>query len=262
MSVIQKPVLLVLSAALAAAFLVGCGAGPSPSGASDAIAAEADGGARPLVPASTPSTEPVQSFSAVDQATWQVTEADGYKTTGTLARENPARIDDVAVHDDLIDRTAIAETCESFDGETDALVPVYLSLKNDTAGFSNSAQVAFTLDSSYRSSNIPPTMDVIAGYSDGPECVTMGWMTAGGDDQAWVFSCELEPGKKCSGYNYVILKDYFTPANPDGDFAVFDGARFFARVANDLGDEVTAKGMGARADRLLVDIPLNGLPLS
>jgi hypothetical protein len=67
-----------------------------------------------------------------------------------------------------------------------------------------------------------------------------------GSGSSWGHTCtKLEPNQSCAGYAYIVLADYFTPSNPNGNPSVLQAAQLYViqDVAPGFIDTMTGPGI-------------------
>jgi hypothetical protein len=101
------------------------------------------------------------------------------------------------------------------DAERDAFVPVRITVRNTTDGFSLSPSVTLRLNNVESRFDATVRVDAANDFSDGPQCDAL---TDGSiDDGTGVGFGDLAPEGEDSHDSLLVLHDYYTPAYPDGD---------------------------------------------
>jgi hypothetical protein len=114
--------------------------------------------------------------------------------------------------------TEIGAIC-TFNPQTDGLIPIVITMKNTTAGFTQTLNASTTLPI-----GDADTINAAVNYAAGPNCESMT-NDAAIDTADWSVGCDdLAPDTSCTTYGYIILSNYYTPSDPNGDPSVFAAA--------------------------------------
>jgi hypothetical protein len=151
-------------------------------------------------------------------ATWTITGSDdqGYSAQVTIAADDPVKIGDVTASSGA----PVASAC-SPDPETDALIPVSIEETNQSGSFSSI--LGFTLrsgSSGFGNEGVRLASDV--SFTSGTECIDP---SAAGDDKIYgvQWNDPIAPGAMASDTFYLVVYNYYSPANPSGDTASLQG---------------------------------------
>jgi hypothetical protein len=182
---------------------------------------------------SPPTTEaagfvPTHSIAVTPENNLNTSGSGGYTSTGEFKWSAPVSLADAPLLPGFISSAEVAAVCDNFDPQTDALIPISLTMTNTTENFTQTLDVNTTLAVNAAGS---PTvaneeLDVIANYAAGPACDPMTNNADEGDAaNYWDFTCSDMPADTpCTESAYVILPNYFSPANPAGDPSVLAAA--------------------------------------
>ena len=139
------------------------------------------------------------------------------------------------------------------------MLPARLTLTNTTSGFSQDVSTFFELQESF-ASNALSDLEVVSGYTAGPQCEDIGGTDGSGSD--WTVDCQLQAQASCSNYSYLLLKNYYSPNNPAGDTKALAASFFSVEHRHDIRLRVDRACFRARwqvePDKYHVDIPLAG----
>jgi hypothetical protein len=262
----SKTVLTVVGCVLAGA-LSGCGSSGPPSSA-----ARNTGQAGATVQASsqTSTSQTAASFNAAKTWTWDTKNTDSYTGHYELAIEAPVGADSVPVLVGFSQRSDISGACSDFNVQTDALLPIQLTLTNTTGGFSREVAAFFSL-AEYTEREIreevpygPKDVEVVSGYSQGAECKEIQRHESTNDQSSWAVSCQLQPNASCTTYGYLVLKNYYSPSAPQGNSSALSAVNLDVSTTTSTSEETfthaTGPGVGLPPSDpgLAMEIPLSG----
>lgn len=200
----------LLGLVIAAGSLVGCGSGgsggqstqPAPTTFRDEGTGTASGVAAPG--GSTPTSPPQRASDITLPNAWDIviTDQSGYRFDVKLeVADQTVKVG--TRHGELV----AGETCE-LDSRKDALIPARVTLTNSTPGFSAK------LTSRFYFLAFPDAAEL--GYSE-PSCVVRD------NGQGGLFSIgvsrELATGESVPINIFIVVRDYYTPASPNGNLA-------------------------------------------
>ena len=216
----------------------------------------------------TPTTPNSSSFAVQYRWSWEFDDGNGYLASGSLSTGSIAHLRDVPLLSGFTSRTDITADCSTFDPTTDGVIPVQVLLSNSTpnfpSGVSDDIYLDYTDDYFYKDLQVS-TSDV--GGGTGGSCVNIAsWenqSTNGGvEGGPWTVSSSgnLAAGATTPPINaYLIISNYYTPNNPDGDPSVLASAVLALRPAS-LNPYVSFNGPGYQQGDSLHEglMPLNG----
>lgn len=124
--------------------------------------------------------------------------------------------------------------CGDIDEQRDGVMPARVQLTNTSpGGFKQDLSLRLYQTGEYASGG-PGTMKVAAVYGDGTRCDTIAPSTdygIGYEGEPWGMSWQdVEPGKPYPTEAYLIIADYFTPAEPNGSSEVLNDAQLILIV--------------------------------
>ncbi len=153
---------------------------------------------------------------------WQTETELGYQEKLALTVEPLVSGEELADHP--YGRCGIGDTsCEEvvagvgcgFDPTRDAAIPLRLFIENATDGQPLALEARFTLGIAGSADDLTTTAYLEANYTAGPEC-SDPVSTYGPAEISLKFEDPTEPGGTVRSSYFVILKDYFSPRNPNG----------------------------------------------
>lgn len=224
---------IALAAAAALGLFAGCGSGSSgdatPEATTEAVVTEAATAVEP---------EPDAGFTPTRTYEWRLANASGNaaRVRVDLGEIVPAG-DSAQLPSQFLEYTAACDT----DPQRDAFLPLSLTATNTTPGFDTDLTVRLLIQ--YLDGQYSIRVPVLAAttFSDGSSCGD-----AGGTDQqlAGVELGTVAPEESRDHQWLLVLKDYYSPANPSGDDAALARAAITVGVpslanANDLFPRTT-----------------------
>ena len=143
-------------------------------------------------------------------------DASGYTYSGSISAGSIRRYQDNLMTGN-IGSTALGSTDCTLSSSTDAMFPVQIKLTNTTHGFSYDVSGNFQFNSS-----TPPKPLNVGEYR-------VYYVSEGHCDAIWARpTCsQLAPGASCLTSLYVVLKNYYDPAHPDGNTPLGVGDIFY-----------------------------------
>ena len=199
----------------------------------------------------TTTTVPVAAY--VHSWNWTVDLQSGYKFSGVIEAALPEHISDARAVAPGVDAQSIISSC-SPNPESDAVVPLYGTVVNNTPNFSTSIEFELGL-------SILSSWDRNPGYQDvatSSGCIQMG--DGGVGVGAWATSsANLGPNSFAEYYGYLIIPNYYTPAAPNGSQSVFaqDAIDIQQVVSGESITSMTVTGPGVPTASS--PIPLDGI---
>lgn len=142
----------------------------------------------------------------------------------------------------------IGSTC-GFNPDTDALVPLTLIVKNDTADDSVQLLSSFTISPYGTAETV--SIDVAADFADGVECISGSDESPNTISVSTVWDFPADPGERASGAFFVVLHDYYSPSFPSGNSGDLEHYRISGVEYRHLYDPVVTLTN-------LVDVTLSG----
>lgn len=255
----RRRVLAVLAILLAlTVVLAGCGSVNTPTEPTTSPSSSVQPSASTSPPPARSSAP--RSFTATKTWTWESKNPTGYTAHYAFSVGSPVKLHSAPIMPGFTQQSDISGACSDFSPQTDAVLPARLTLTNTTSGFSQDVSTFFELQESF-ASNALSDLEVVSGYTAGPQCEDIGGTDGSGSD--WTVDCQLQAQASCSNYSYLLLKNYYSPNNPAGD------TKALAAVLLSVEDTTTtsgyvsivrASGPGAQVepDKYRVDIPLAG----
>jgi len=170
------------------------------------------------IAAYSPRPKPIGGHSVfVRTWSWTAATTDGYKYSGSFSDGNPVHAAD-APQLPGVDAADLFANC-NVDSQTDAVIPISVTLTDDTPGFTTSLQFAM-----WMASLTEPELDVGAMLSNGPQCVQMAWDNEGSGSWNVEWPSQFTDGQGVQLDAYVIIPNYYSPANPNGSTTAFAAA--------------------------------------
>ncbi len=210
----------------------------------------------PMASTTTTTTKPNHSFHPVRSWTWTAHNLNGYKYSSTLMAGNPVTAANMPLLPDFASLTSVTQSC-GFNATTDALVPVEVTLTNATPSFTTDVEDDFYLPSDELDDQSAERLSVVASYASGVLCRTLQPFNYY-EPSMWSENCsQLAPQASCTGYGYVVLKNYFSPNHPSGDPAVLQGAQLYVQQGSAI-DSMEGSGTLFAQTKGATVIPLSG----
>ncbi|MFT3855857.1 MAG: hypothetical protein QM733_24490 [Ilumatobacteraceae bacterium] len=181
---------------------------------------------------------------------------DGYRTGGQLELGPIAKAAAAPPMGQFTDPVSdLAANCPGFDSNTDGVMPASIRLTNQTAGFSAKLSNTSYKAAPQGSSGVSPDVLVMRAYSSGIDCSEL--VTASGaffsNGEGWGLSFDEPTAPAATSgphVGYVIVRNYFTPANPSGNQSLLGqtGLALAGAMRNDHATLVSLDGPGAIRD--------------
>jgi hypothetical protein len=166
--------------------------------------------------------------------TFKATNTSGYSMTGRLSVGKPRHYKDNLSNGDIVTGT----TC-SADTQTDAAIPMSLSVTNTTSNFSTYIGATVTGLGTLKNPGTNGTTDSVlkweGEYSSGPQCETPG---SGGTDPGTSIGVNstdtTAPNGAVAIDGFFIITNYYSPNDPGGNSALLSDAELSMTTAQDV----------------------------
>lgn len=231
------------STLLCASALTACGKGEAGPPASPTA----------VPPTSTPWPTPTPTMTMEEEfparATWKLRNQAGYSYDMTIALADKVRVptDQPLTH--RLDRDLVLGTGCVAEPQFDIVIPGYMSAKATTVGFDTVVRMRAGFSASGYSANsreysgrgVPPSSDdyriqVEQNFSSGPNCE--GFATRGDNTGFGVqWETPASSGTVLTSEFFIIVKDYFSPATPNGDYWLLDWIVISPQSGGDYDDQ-------------------------
>lgn len=222
--------------------------------------------------ATTPASASVTGLDYTDSGyVWQYSNELGYSYDMEIAVGAPLNdVSSLTADDDL---TQVGSVCASdYDPTTDVIIPVRWTATATTSGYDTTIAMRMQIElapSEYTGSAVAPQtgderIEAERYFSSGNSCEAMSSTGNGGlygTDISVEWSEPLSEGQTVTDYFDLIVKDYYTPAAPDGDAAFLDAVAMRPSVGGDRSDlqsEYNGDGRGIWAGDSLHGVTLAG----
>lgn len=159
--------------------------------------------------------------AALAARTWTMSDSQGYGFTASLAVDAPTTSASGTIGNTLTDdgySFELGDAC-GFDPAVDVAVPVKMTVTATTQGFDTDISALITIAQSGRVST-PHEVVVEAYFTEGPECKTPTYGSTILDGVHWAEP--MATGASGGHQFYVIIRQWKTPATPNGDVAFLD----------------------------------------
>lgn len=185
---------------------------------------------------------------------WHYTNQNGYGYDLSIAMGAAEHYVPGMVLSDAQDRK-IGSSC-SIDPRTDAVIPVRLTVTATTSQFDTTVSVRTILTAvssasstskvDYHGAGTAPKRDddrvsVEKYYAGGPECAQMSSVNTWGSGQPKAITVKwekpLSPGDSISHRFVIVIKDYYSPATPEGDSAYLEAVGLRPMMGGDMSDQ-------------------------
>jgi hypothetical protein len=158
----------------------------------------------------TTTVAPLQAEQLNDTYNFTETEVGGYTFSGWLSLGAPE-----VFQNGITEGNLTAGSACSINPQTDAVVPGFLTVNNTTQNFSAIGGVELQWSSG-------AIGGVEVGYTGGAQCE--GEDSGGGSNSFGIESTDAEPdGQGASGDFFIVIPDYYSPANPHGNTSLLVG---------------------------------------
>lgn len=191
-------------------------------------------------PAPTPTPTPTMDEKYPHQATWRFRNQSGYSYEMTIMLGEPMRFPESGSlrHPDSWD-FLLEDVC-SVDPQFDVVIPAYWVAEATTTGFATpiSMRAIFASEGTgnrtngdYTGRGVAPyrgdsRLRVAQNFSDGPKCSTFSstdyWGYGGSSGFSVQWSDPFPHGRSAWHPFFIVVKDYYSPATPQGDKALLD----------------------------------------
>lgn len=194
--------------------------------------AEAEEAEAELTPAPEPVTPPASTLDA--SASWSFRNQAGYSYDMTISLGEPVRFEPDSSQTHPRSSDSMYGSACTIDPESDIIIPAEWTATATTQGFDTEVKMSAIISDTgegYQGSGIAPNREdgrvsIEQYFSDGPNCADFSSTNLWGYAQAGGFGVSfLEPmttGKTSRHAFIIVVRDYFTPATPDGDTALLD----------------------------------------
>ncbi len=198
-------------------------------GTADPVPSEAATPAATLTPTPTPTTPPVP---VVAGATWTFANQSGYSYRMSFTVGTPGRYRKDETHP--ASSTAVYGSACSINAATDLVIPVTWSATATTSGYKTQIAMRALISKTgiaYTGAGIAPfdgdnRVLIEQYFSSGPVCDTESstniWGYGHSDGFGVQFNDPIAEGGRAQAAFTIIVKNYFTPATPQGDTVLLD----------------------------------------
>jgi type II secretory pathway pseudopilin PulG len=153
--------------------------------------------------------------------TWTMSDSQGYGFTATLSIDAPTTTASGTIGNTLTESGysyELGDAC-GFDPAVDIAIPITMKVTATTQGFDTIISALVTISQSGRVST-PHEIAVEAYYSEGPQCKTPTYGSTILNGVQW--ADPMETGASGNHEFFVIIRQWKTPATPNGDTAFLD----------------------------------------
>lgn len=215
-------------AILATVALCACGESTDTAANAPPAAADTQASVSPNTQASTPRTQQQPRQDAAPEPAnvpdgwdtpaitynWDTEDGNGYTLAGELNMGGPVRLDDYPGIAHPSDPSLVAGSACNINPQTDAVVPLWITLTQTTSGFDAPVQQSFG------------QMGYYSAVESSGHCRESGQSVSNG---AFLISSNEEPlaeGETVNFNAFLVIRDYYSPDYPDGDTSRLDESGF------------------------------------
>ncbi len=198
---------------------------------------------------------------------WSTVAGGGYTFSGRLSIGSPTRVASATELSGFGNSaSAVAHSlhsaCDSFDSQTDAVIPTTMTMRNDTKNFSADVYMVVFADPD----NVTPIY-VATSYKSGVECHVVSSADDayfnGGDGWDVDFPHVAPNASAGTAYSYLIFRNYYSPDAPNGnsydlDHSVLDLASSFYLKDGQQITKFNGPGYDQGDNKRLGLMPLDG----
>lgn len=219
--------------------LAGCGAvesGPAPTTATPI----------PITPTPTvvPSPTPTMAELFPNEASWHFRNQRGYSYQMSIKVGAPMRMPEFGSLPHPAKRDVTVENLCKVDPQFDIVIPVVWSAKATTIGFDTPINMRAIIASGgaddYSGRGVAPSQGdqrilVAQKFSSSQDCSSH---SSYNDDRGFnvEWNDPIPTGTTVTHYFFIIVKDYFTPATPNGDLSLLDSISIVPSSGGDFAD--------------------------
>lgn len=162
-------------------------------------------------PPTTTQASSLPTFVADKTWTWDGHTSSGYKASFRVQAGKPTTSSDAPLLTGFKSSDDIASACSDFNAQTDAVMPVEVTITNNTPKFNAHVDFQLSVVGSDDTEALPFGLNTIDYVGQQIQCAGTNSSTA------FSFTCTLDPGAACNTPAYIVIEGDFSPAQPNGN---------------------------------------------